>query len=156
MFVKLITCYCHLTTIKEVDENFHYNATFGCCNDKEVKHFASVCKSCPYNSYMFQRNYFASINCGCEKIDKRSYCGFCDTLKDHLNYRVLKVCINIADLIFFPFKIVPLKKYLWDVKVDPFFVFDAVLEYIDVSNDHPSFFIVKKLTKNELFCLELL
>ena len=99
---------------------------------------------------MVHRNYFAAINCSCAKVDKRSYCGFCDTLKDHLNYRAQNVCVNVDYKDSFPFETIPFKKYFWDVNADPIFVFDDILEYFEVLLDHPSYsnsFIAKKLIK---------
>ena len=106
----------------------------------------------------FHRNYFAAIKCSCGKVGKRSYYGFCDTLKNHSNYCAQKVCGNVDDKDSFPFEIIPFKKYLWDIKVDPFFVFDEILEYFEVLLDHPSypiFFIANKQTnrlKNRFCC----
>ena len=121
---------------------------------KKIEYYATVCKECPYSSYLFHRNYFAGLSCSCAHVYKDNFCGFCENLKDHLNYRARKACIEVKDKNSFPFEIIPVEKRLWSIKADPFFMLDKNYEYFEVLIDHPShgdFFIARKLIKKMNF-----
>ena len=64
---------------------------------------------CTYNAFMFGRNYFAGINCSCYSSNKELICAFCSHLKEHLNYHVKKVCIEVSDKKDLPFQVMPSK-----------------------------------------------
>ena len=73
------------------------------------------------------------------KNKKNTYCGYCLNLQDHFNYRVKKVCIEVENLNQLPFKVVDFKKYLYNVKAHPFFVFNKYFKTVDVKIDDPDY-----------------
>ena len=83
--------------------------------------------------------YFASIGCSCSSANKELICVFCSHLKENLNYQVKKVCIELSDKNDLPFQAIPLKKYLYDINVDFFFVIYEQHEDYQVMIDHPSY-----------------
>lgn len=85
---------------------------------------------------MFGRNYFASLGCSCLSVSKEMIYAFRCHPKEHLNYHVKKVCIKVSHKNDLQFQVIPFKKYLYDIKPHPFFVFDEQHEYFEVMIDH--------------------
>ena len=54
-------------------------------------------------------------------------------------YRFNKICVEFKSLNQLPFEVVNLDKYLYDIKADPFFVFNNEFRIIDVKIDHSDY-----------------
>ena len=112
--------------------------TFGCCQEKEAKYFVLSCEKCPFNSVMMG-SYFSISSYFCLNECKNACCQYCINLQDHFNYRVNKIGFEVKNLNQLPFEVVNLDKYLYDLKADPFFVFNNEFRNIDVKRDHPDY-----------------
>ena len=145
-------CLRKIDELKKNNQRFHFEKTFGCCYEQKIEYFATVCEKYPYNAFMFDRNYFASIGCSYFSANKELIYAFCSHLKEHLNYHVKKACIEVSDKKDLPFQVIPLKKHLYDIKADLFFVFHKQHEYFEVMIDHPSYktFFMQKLLIKEM------
>ena len=51
--------------------SIHVNTVFRCCPEKDPNYFATECKDCPLNAYLFARNYFSAVNCGFKNANKK-------------------------------------------------------------------------------------
>ena len=125
-----MTCSCYIEELINNDFQISINTVIGCYHGKKAKYFVSSCKECPFNSSLFGGNYFSSISCFCSKTDKNSYCGYCHNLKNHSNYCVKKICIGVYNIDQLPFKVVDFKKFLFDLKADPFLYLMIILKLL--------------------------
>ena len=51
-------------------------------------------------------------------------------------YRAKKVYCEVDNIENLPFDLIDLDKYLWDIKADPFFVFNKEFNFIEVLINH--------------------
>ena len=86
-------------------KRFHFERTFGCCYEQKIEYFPTVCRKCPYNSFMFGKNYFACKGCPCLFASKEMISAFCSYLKEH----VKKVSIEVNNKSDLPSQVIPLK-----------------------------------------------
>ena len=133
-----MTCSCKIEELLQKDFEICINTTFGCCHEKEAKYFVSSCKKCPFNCIMMG-NYFSISSCFCLRIYKNACCQYCIDLRDHFNYHVNRICVKVKNLNQLPFEVVNLDKYLYDIKADPFCVFNNKFRIIDVKMDNPDY-----------------
>ena len=122
MLPKTITCFCKIDELKKTNQLLHFGRTFGCCYGKKIELLDTVREKCPYNAFMFGRNYFASLGCSSLSVSKEMICAFCCHPKEHLNYHVKKVCIKVSHKNDLQFQVIPFKKYLYE-KTSSFFCF---------------------------------
>ena len=47
----------------------------------------------------------------------------------------MKACVEIDNIKNLPFDVINFDKYLWNIKADPFFVFDKEFVHVDVLSD---------------------
>ena len=72
MIVKIITCHSKINKLIKMNNLLmHVNSVFGSCCQKVPKYFATECKGCPLNAYLFARNYFSAVNCSCKNTIKK-------------------------------------------------------------------------------------
>lgn len=89
-------CRCNYQFIN-LEHNWSFCETkrFNCFDyNQEHKHFAAICKNCPYNANGFAKNYFSSKICYSFAEHKDYHCGFCAFFKKALNDNVYKLCIG--------------------------------------------------------------
>ena len=130
---------CKIDELKETRKQFHFGRTFGCCYGQKTEYFVTACKKCPYNAFMFGRYLFASIGYSCFSTSTEMICAFCIHLKEHLNYHVNKVCIEVSDKSNLSFQAIPLKQLLVRYKDWSLFVFGTQHEYFEAMIDHLSY-----------------
>ena len=71
MILKVLTCDCIISYLKDIGLEFDVFTTFGACQcNEDHRIFATVCNSHPLNVTGFARNYFASVICRCVYEDK--------------------------------------------------------------------------------------
>ena len=130
---KVLICDCKRFGLDQL--NVKYKSSF--YFDVEHKIFPAKCESCCYNVSGFARNYFPSINCSCQFINKDVACSHCRQLVHSLNSSTIKVCVETNDL---PkdFNLIEINKcFEMYLKADPIFYYSKENNQIQMSIDSP-------------------
>ena len=128
--LKVLACdrfhnYC-IDNIPE-DECFEvYMQFYHCPHDKEIhQHVFVPCKRCPINFSNREYAFFYANpenKCFCGAIPKYTKCLWCVRLKNGLNIRILKVCMNKETFPHEHFSYIVLKEYLKSLPGEGFFI----------------------------------
>ena len=67
---KVLICDCKRFGLDQLNVKYKSSFYLGCSCSVKHKIFATKCEKCLYNVVGFSRNYFPSINCSCQFINK--------------------------------------------------------------------------------------
>ena len=103
----------------------------------EHKIFATKCENCHYKVAGFARNYFSTISCSCQYINKDVACSHYRQLFHSLNSSTINVRAEANDLPV-DFNLIEIDKYLeMYLRVDPIFYYSKQNNQIQMSIDSP-------------------